>query len=101
MCTVSMIGDHYSDKFRSQWPQIFAPQPFTLTPPGPQVTREEFESLQREVREMVALLRRAKIYDAEHNEPDCEMDEKMAALRLVARLIGVDLDAAISQEGVR
>lgn len=111
MCTVSMIGEHYGDQIKTQWPQLHS---ITTSPgldqhdlqrymqmnPSP-VTRDEFEALKKTVNEMVVLLRKAKKYDEEHNEPECEIEEKMATLRKVAKLVGVDLDAemrkAVSQ----
>lgn len=104
MCVVSMIGDHFGDKFRNpqQWPglqpyvQPHAPMaptsPVILPPP---ISREEFEALKKEVEEMRVLLRRAKIYDEQNGEPDCEIEEKMALLRRVAQLVGVSLDDAL------
>jgi hypothetical protein len=98
MCVVSMIGDHYREKFTQpqQWPGIqpyLQPnQTFVLPPP---ITREEFDSLKKEVAEMQVLLRRAKLYDEQNGEPGCEMEEKMARLRRLAELVGVDLDSAL------
>lgn len=95
MCTVSMIGDHYGDMWK-RLPEInqpLFPQQFPLQPPA--VSREEFDDLKRQVGEMVDLLKRAKKYDEENGQPDCEMDEKMDLLRKVAKLVGVDLDKAI------
>lgn len=107
MCVVSMIGEHYGDKLRREWPQFFPDQqprplqveysPFVPAP----VSRQEFEELKRQVSEMTELLRRAKVYDEKHGEPDCEIEEKMAALRAVARIVGVDLDAALNREVTR
>lgn len=101
MCTVSMIGDHYRDKWVPQWPQ----QPgIAPSSPGiqtyqalvnPPVTRAEFDALKREVENMKALLARAKAYDEANGEPDCEMDEKMAVLRKVAEMVGISLDDVI------
>jgi hypothetical protein len=88
-----MVGDFYGDK----WKWVPTSQPFpTVT--QPQVTivsgvsREEFEQLRREVADMKELLIRAKRYDAENGEPDCELDEKIATLKRVADLVGVSLD---------
>jgi len=61
-----------------------------ITIPGP--TREEFDSLKKTVDEMMKLLKRAKKYDQENNEPDCEIEDKMQFLREVAKRVGVDLD---------
>lgn len=98
MCSYSMIGDHYTDKFRQRdWYQPNAvPMPgslgFTLNPS--QISRAEFDALKAEVAEMVALLKRAKKYDEDNGEPDCEMEDKIKVLRAVAKLVGVDLDKA-------
>lgn len=94
MCTVSMIGDHYADKWRPvpqnppYQPTVIPTSPIYLPPP---ITREEFDALKRDVEEMKLLLKRAKQYDADHGEPDCEMDEKLVILRRVAEMVGVDL----------
>ena len=94
MCVVSMVGDHYRDKWGHQttgiWPGL---EP--LLQPVP-VSRHEFEALKAEVAEMVALLKRAKQYDADNNEPDCEVEDKMDLLRKMAKLVGVDLDAELA-----
>lgn len=84
MCTVSFIGE----TFRERWqPPMVQPSYVIVNP----VTREEFDTLKREVELMHDLLRAAKKYDAEHGEPDCEMDEKVELLRRVAAMVGVDL----------
>lgn len=93
MCVVSMIGDHYNDKWRDldllkNWPQPSTTQ--TYYPP--QVSREEFDRLKAEVEEMKKLLIKAKIYDEENNEPNCEMEDKVALLKKVAEMVGVSLD---------
>ena len=57
----------------------------------PPVSREAFDALKRDVEEMRALLLRAKVYDARNGEPDCHMDDKVALLKRVAEMVGVDL----------
>lgn len=84
MCVVSMVMDHYKDKW-------ILPSTGTITFP-PYLTREEFEQLKKEVLEMKELLKKAKIYDEENNQPDCEMEEKVELVRKVAKLVGVELD---------
>jgi hypothetical protein len=114
MCTVSMIGDFYRDRFNEPSypftpidpgiplpgkpipalpvnPIPAWPQPSTqiwLTPIG----RQEFDDLKKEVETMKALLIKAKIYDEANGEPDCEMEEKIALLKRVAELVGVSLE---------
>jgi hypothetical protein len=87
MCVVSMIGDHYNDKWDPLRHYIPQSPSYTLL-----ATKEEFDKLKAEVEEMKALLKRAKIYDEKNNEPNCEIEEKMTFLREVAKLVGVDLD---------
>lgn len=99
MCVLSMIGDHYREKWHREWPVFFPVTTPTMPTISfiavPPVSREEFDALKLQVDEMVSLLKRAKIYDEEHGEPECEIEEKMALLREVARLVGVDLKTAL------
>ncbi len=105
MCATSFVGDHYRDMWT---PKPWFPNAVPNTIPGSvqplgqpilqqQVTRAEFEELKRQVLEMKDLLKRAKEYDARTGQPDCEMDEKMAILRKVAEMVGVDLGDVIPQ----
>src|SRR4051812_17106789 len=108
MCTVSMVGDFFGDKWKDQHPNWF---PTTTGGAGgtiplppfqvviPEVTRDEFEALRKEVLDMKELLKRAKAYDERNGEPDCELDSKMALLRAVAKAVGVDLDDVIKPRG--
>ena len=110
MCVVSMVGEFYGDQWKPRpwFPHIpeptFTPVPTTTggsTPIviGPNISRQEFDDLKRQVMEMKELLKRAKAYDERNNEPDCEIDEKMDLLRRVARMVGVDLDDVIKPKG--
>lgn len=100
MCVVSMVGDHYRDKWEKKLPD-WDPMPTWPPPvvqsfnPLPFISRQEFDELKRDVLEMKELLKRAKKYDEDNNEPDCEIDEKMDLLRKVAKLVGVSLDDVI------
>jgi hypothetical protein len=80
MCVVSMIVDHYTDKFALttfNWPNI---------------TREEFEELKKEVENMKKILIKAKIYDEENDQPDCsEKEDKIELLRELAEKLDIDL----------
>jgi hypothetical protein len=87
MCAVSAVGDHYSDK----WQQFDLQRIFTYAPNQPTISREEFDALRRDVEEMKALLKRAKEYDERTGQPNCEMEDKVALLRKVAKAVGVDL----------
>lgn len=107
MCVVSMVGDHYSDKWQNinphRWPTVVSdpdayrvPYP-NASPNSAQVlvfaTKAEFDALKKDVEEMKALLIRAKKYDEDNGEPNCEVADKMKLLRAVAKLVGVELPA--------
>lgn len=111
MCVVSMIGDYWKDRwyknpwniYPDKWPDYHppyepAPMPDPKFPPiiVPQISKKEFDELKKEVLEMKELLRRAKEYDEKHDEPDCEIDEKMALLRKIAKIVGVELDDVLA-----
>lgn len=94
MCLVSFIGDHFQDKWKPLEPIITTTGTWTITQGVPQ---EEFDKLKKEVEEMKELLRKAKIYDEKNNEPNCEIEEKMEFLRMVARFVGIDLDDVLKK----
>ena len=97
MCVYSMVVDHYHDKWAPYvpyyptvpaWPavpNIPLPLPtITITPVTPQVTAAE-------IAEFRQLLDRARQYDKEHNEPDCDLQEKKDALKIIADRLGIDV----------
>ena len=96
MCVVSMIGDHYTQRFAQQYPQpsgmggTGTSNIFQI--PAPTITREEFLELRKDVLEMKELLLRAKKYDEENSQPHCEQEEKIALLRRMAEQVKVSLD---------
>lgn len=107
MCVVSMIGDHYSDKWAPPHKYPTPMVPFEPIAPDKRrwrpdvakaiagdepVSRDEFNALKREVEEMKELLKRAVDYDKRTDQPDCETEEKMIIIRKVAEAVGVDLD---------
>lgn len=100
MCVVSMVGDHYNDKWKElSWIQPLDNRPFAPSPlepnwpiPTPSPSKQEFDKLKEEVEEMKKLLTRAKLYDEKNNEPNCEIDDKVALLKRVAEMVGISLD---------
>lgn len=96
MCVVSMISDHYLDKWNlPKTSPTIAPNtgiPAFPKYPFPDVTREEFEALRRDVMEMKELLQKAIEYDTRNNEPECHIDEKVEILKKVAEQFGVSLE---------
>jgi hypothetical protein len=95
MCVVSMIGDHFHDK----WKQPNYVQQFEqIKIDGPSISKEDFDSLKKEVLEMKELLKKAIKYDKDNNEPDCEVEEKLETLKKVAALLGVDLNDVLNKK---
>lgn len=108
MCVVSMIADHYRDRFKDpldEWKRM-SPSP-VLPMPGinyplpnhPKDHSAELEQLRKEVLDMKELLKKAIKYDADNNEPHCEQEEKIAVLRKVAEAVGVNLDDVFGGKG--
>lgn len=89
MCTYSVIADGWRDQLPYRYPQTF-PQPSTIVT-VPEISRTEFDALKREVKELKELLKAAKKFDAATGQPDCEMEEKVALLKQIAKLVGVEL----------
>lgn len=102
MCVMSMVMDHRYDEWyrrlhqpvlpniRPPWnpyDQIPFPQqpPYVNTPSPPTITQQEIDEFRR-------LLEKAKKYDEEHNQPDCELDEKKQKLKKLAEELGVKID---------
>jgi hypothetical protein len=85
-----MVGDHYRDRWTEPkyYPIIQEPQ---------YATREEIEALREEVLQMRQLLERALEYDRKNNEPECQLEEKIAMLKKVAEIVGVDLTDLIGK----
>lgn len=109
MCVVSMIGDHYGEKWEP-WkkaggvaPNSFPPFPSTYPTqlaPSPLPTRADFDRLREEVKEMKELLKKAIEYDRKNNEPHCEQEDKMRFLRQVAESVGVNLDDVLGKSAL-
>lgn len=96
MCTVSMVGDHYNERWQQYTPDLSRAPLHIITPPS----RAEFDALKREVEEMKELLHAAKRIDTVTGQPDCEMESKLAVLRAVADLVGVDIEFPRQDEEV-
>jgi len=83
MCTVSMIMEHYTEKWQQTPPATN--QFWALQGAEPRITDEE-------IKEFRTLLDRARRYDAEHGEPNCELAEKRTKLLDLATELGVEID---------
>lgn len=105
MCVVSMVSDHYLEKWKERewwpdgpsveptWPYETKPWVTPMVPWDPnKVSREEFDRVVRELEDLKQLLKRAKKYDEDNNEPDCEIDEKVETLKKIAKAFGVEIE---------
>lgn len=93
MCVVSMVGDHFNERWNPSRPYTATPTQTWITSGGmTQLERAEFDALKKEVADMKDLLKRAKLYDEQNGEPSCEMESKVELLKKVAALVGVSLD---------
>jgi hypothetical protein len=104
MCVVSMIMDHYRDRWepripRTDDPFYYPPAPVPLrpqqqwdpkdlqqfmAPKPPAITPEEIAEFRK-------LLDRAREYDKRNNEPECELAEKRDAVLAIAKALGVEI----------
>ena len=84
MCVVSMIMDHYRDRWEPLIPPTNPWVPLKIVQPLPTITKEEVEEFRK-------LLERAREYDRKMGQPDCELDEKRLALKKIARELGVEI----------
>lgn len=111
MCVVSAMGDEWNkhfDPFKKYFEPPYVPYPknpiltggpttggTTITTPNlfpTFVTKDEYDKLKEEVELMKKILKRAKLYDEETNQPNCELEEKVAFLKKIAEAVGVDLE---------
>jgi hypothetical protein len=91
MCVVSMVMDHYRDRWEP-WTQPPSPVSPPLSPrdfaqllqPKPTITPEEIAEFRK-------LLERAREYDKRNSEPECELEEKKVALKAIAAKLGVEI----------
>lgn len=100
MCVVSAIFDDWNRGVPGRFPDTF---PSTGTGTSgiiypDEVSREEFDALRKEVEELKILVLAAKRFDESTDQPDCEMDEKIALLRQIAEMVGVDVDEVFGDQ---
>lgn len=90
MCVVSMVGDYWSKRtLPEQFPD------YTRIISSGEVSRVEFEALKKSVEELKQLLIAAQKYDEAQGEPHCEHEEKIALIKKIAELVGVDLKGVL------
>ena len=93
MCVVSMIGDHYNDKWNQPYYQDLFNRESSL-----KEFKKEFLELKKEVEEMKIFLKRALDYDKKTAQPHCETEEKIKILRKVAEIVGISLEDVLDSK---
>ena len=93
MCVVSMVMDHYWDKWNQPPYQQPLPAPVNpfQSPPYIPLPQPQRIPTPEEIEEFRKLIERARDYDKRNKEPDCEMDEKKKLLKQLAEKLGVDI----------
>ena len=87
MCVVSAVIDNYE-----QWrPDIFK----GFEPVHVWATKQEIEELRKEIQMLKDILVKAKLFDDEIGQMDCEKVEKVAILKKIAKALDIDLDGVI------
>ena len=88
MCSVSMVADAYRHNvFPNMFPNVSPINNGIYSP----ISRPEFEELKTTVLQMKKDLEEArKQYIADGN-PDCEQEDKVAIIKQIAKMVGVDL----------
>ena len=81
MCVVSMVMDHYNQRWNELIQQPYQPN----FPREPVITDAE-------IREFRKLLDRAREYDKRNNEPDCELEVKKKQLLDLAKELGMEIE---------
>lgn len=97
MCSYSFISDHYIHEWQHPYrsppmvpmplkhPDII-PIPEILNPPKiVPLTLEEVESVRK-------LLEKAKQYDIDNEEPECELEDKKKTLKELAKAWGIEVE---------
>lgn len=99
MCVVSMISEHYQQKFPNSQPAVSPPlqQGQSNSIVWDNGLRKDVYELKKELLEIKALLLKAKEYDLKTNQVDCEKEEKIVVLKRLAELVGVDLSDVFSK----
>ena len=88
MCVVSMIFEHYEDKWdRYSWyPKNPSPPFIPITIP-----KDDIEDIKKDLEELKRLIKRGRKYDIANNQPDCESDEKSRIIRHIASACGMEV----------
>jgi hypothetical protein len=96
MCVYSMIADSFEDRWKFKYEPPKLPETPTVQIYPPIVTKQDLDSLREELKKEIEILKgllvKAKVYDAENKEPDCELEDKKKRLKEIAQGWGLDIE---------
>lgn len=95
MCAVSFVGTGFQEHFEQ--PKYY-PNGNAFWDNLAGINRSQFDALKSEVELMKKLLIKAKIYDKETGQPDCEMESKVKFIKEIAEKMGVDLKGIFDEK---
>lgn len=107
MCVYSMIGDAFDDSWKRKYPnQPIMPNTGGSAsnifhwpdPKAIEAIRKDIDYVKKELELLKDLLKRAIKYDEKMNQPECEMEQKIEAIRKVAEIAGVDLSDVLPKK---
>lgn len=104
MCVYSTVSDYWQKDFERKYPSVYEWVEQSRTPldsvvrPTPSkedrsipATKEDIQNLRKEIESLKKLLKAASTFDEETDQAHCETEEKVALIKKVAELVGVDL----------
>jgi hypothetical protein len=91
MCVISIVGNYWKDQIVPNKYNEWTNFPIVI----PQVTKEEFDTLRKDVLELKELLKAAITFDTNVGEPDCEKEEKVELMKAMAKAVGLSLEDLI------
>lgn len=104
MCVYSMIADDWNRR-NGQWVEplitpTITPDPsyFRFVTPESPATKKDIDDLRAELQELKKLLKAAAAYDAASGQPECEQEEKIALIRKMAEITGVDMEDCLPKK---
>jgi len=95
-----MIADHYKNEWNKDWttspwnpdnyPKV--PIPITTPSPSPFPSKKDIKEFKKQVKQLEELLKKAKKYDEDNGEKDCELEDKKRVLQDIADKFGITIN---------
>lgn len=77
MCVVSMIHDYTRERLPDFYPNAWPSESARVL------------ALEQEIKDIKELLRRAKLYDIENDQPDCPSEEKIEMIKKLCKELNI------------